>query len=301
MAAIPLAGVTLVQITTNFGVDAPYDAATLAAGAGPGAFTWCPRDAACLAEPVPAERSTDPPQGADPTRNGRIIYIAGGNQFGGTLQIGLKRGGYTTALFAAVPFRVGYNKFGGAGNDIRNLAPGAGPADSPATEMVYLERAIVTQPTMAPAPFNLILYPGPKLTTAMGLTDTMAGPVYYLPTIGTGPPPTSIKAGQITSNYGFSHTTGTVVGQQSTGTGGQDFFTFMGSDARTPLGAGNITTVAGGLSYRNTLAGRTAYISMHRFKVTLGAPIPSLSPAGVAVAATLVLIAAGWALWRRFA
>src|SRR5262245_33650515 len=46
MAAVPLNGPDLIQITTNFGVDAPFQNAVLAAGAGPGSFTWCPTDAA---------------------------------------------------------------------------------------------------------------------------------------------------------------------------------------------------------------------------------------------------------------
>lgn len=291
-AAVPLNGITLVQITTNFGVDAPYQPGTFAAGAGPGAFTWCPGNPACVAGG--GMRSTDPPNGG--TRNGRIIYAAGANQYGGTLQMGLKRGGDNVFLFNAVPFWAGHNIFGSMAGT-RNLAPGAGSADNPATEMVFLKAGVVTAPTMAPPPFNLILYPGPKLTTMFGLTNTMAGPTYYLMTIGMGPSGT--MAGQITSNYGFQHTTGTVIGQQTTGTGGQDFFTFMGNDARTPLGAGNITTVAGGISFRNTLAGQTPYISMHHISLTLGAPIPSMSPAGFAAAGALMLLAVGYALRRR--
>src|SRR5215813_10251406 len=135
MALIPL-DASLEQITTNVGVDAPYAAATLAPGGGPGSFTWCPGDPACVAGG--GMRSTDPPHGAG--RNGRVIYRAGANRFGGAMQIGMKRGGYTTALFSFVPYRVGYNRFfGGAGSEIRSLAPGKGPADSPTKQMVYLE------------------------------------------------------------------------------------------------------------------------------------------------------------------
>jgi hypothetical protein len=90
-----------------------------------------------------------------------------------------------------------------------------------------------------------------------------------------------------------------VFAQQTTGTAGQDFLSVMGSDARTPLGAGNLSLVAGGLSFRNTLAGQTPYASFQKVSLTLGAPIPSLSPAGLAAAAALVLLAAGWALRKR--
>ena len=73
----------------------------------------------------------------------------------------------------------------------------------------------------------------------------------------------------------------------------------MGSDQRTPLGAGNLSLVAGGLSFRHTIPGQTPYASLQKVTLTLGAPIPSLSPAGLAVAAALVLLAAGYALRRR--
>src|SRR4030095_6040729 len=80
MAVVPLQGIELVQITTNFGFDAPYASATLAAGLGPGSFTWCPGDPACVAGG--GMRSTDPPQGAG-ARNGRVVYRVGANRFGG--------------------------------------------------------------------------------------------------------------------------------------------------------------------------------------------------------------------------
>jgi hypothetical protein len=292
MAAIPLNGITLVQITTNFGVDAPFQAATLAKSGGPGSFTWCPGNALCLAGT--GMLAGDPPNGG--TRNGRIIYNAGANKFGGALQMGLKRGGDNVFKFNAAPMQAGHNIFGSAPGT-RNLAPGAGSADNPTTEMVFLKRGVVTQPTMAPAPNNLILFPGPKLTVGLGLSNTMTGMIFYLPQLGTGPMGT--QAGQITSNFGFSHTTGTVIGQQTVGTGGQDFFTFKGSDMRTALGAGNIQSVAGGISFRNTLAGQTPYISMHKINITMAAPIPSMSPAGFAAAGALMLLAVGYVLRRR--
>src|SRR5215471_21142947 len=116
---------------------------------------------------------------------------------------------------------------------------------------------------MAPAPFNAILYPGHKLTTMFGLTNSITGGmVFYLPTIATGPMGT--KAGQVTTNYGFGQTTGSVLAQQTTGTAGQDFFTVMGSDARTALGAGNLSLVAGGLSFTNDIHGADLRATFHR-------------------------------------
>jgi hypothetical protein len=301
MALIPLSGVYVVQISTNFGIDNPFAAATLAKNGGPGNFTWCPADAACVRVPGPHLKATDPPQGAGgPLRNGRIIYVKGANRFGGTLQVGLKRGGDNVGRFGAgVPYRAGHARFG-VQPEARNLAPGAGSADNPKTEMVFLEVGPITQPLVAPLPQNLILFPGPNVTTKLGTSIKGTGMLKKLPQIATGPAPTFVKAGSVTSNYGFAHTTGTVLGQQTMGTAAEDFFTFMGSDMRTALGAGNITTVAGGISFRNnTQAANNPYVSMHRFKVSLGAPIPSMSPAGFAAAGALMLLAVGYALRRR--
>jgi len=91
-----------------------------------------------------------------------------------------------------------------------------------------------------------------------------------------------------------------VLAQQTIGTGGQDFFTVMGSDGRTALGAGDLSLVAGGLSFRNTPTGQIPpYASFEKVKLTLAPPIPSLSPAGFAAAGALVLLAAGYAMRRR--
>jgi hypothetical protein len=108
---------------------------------------------------------------------------------------------------------------------------------------------------------------------------------------------------QYTTSEGFPHTTGTVLAQQVTGTGGDDFFSVMASDARTPLGAGNIDTVAGGLA-RQTSPTKTGILHSRRAQfdrvfLSIAAPVPSLSPAGLAAAAALMLLAVGYALRRR--
>jgi len=105
-----------------------------------------------------------------------------------------------------------------------------------------------------------------------------------------------MSVGQSTTEYGFAHTTGTFIVQQTAGTAGDSFFTVMGSDMRTALGAGNISTVAGGISFRNTLAGQTPYATFHKIWLSLAPPVPSLSPAGVAAATAIVLLSTGYAL-----
>ena len=300
MALVPFNQINLIQITTNFGIDAPYAAATLAPGGGPGSFTWCPTDPACLAGG--GMLSTDRPQGAGP-RGGRVIYRAGANRFGGAMQMGLRRGGTVSAPFGSgSPMRVGHVRFFGLGTTLRSLAPGGlGAADVPATEMAYLAAGFVTQPTMFPMGGLLILHPGPKVTTMLGTTLMGAGIVLYFPVIATGPMGT--KASQFTTHYGFARTTGIVIAQQTAGSGGDDFFTVMGSDARTPLGAGNIALVAGGVSFRDTqlrpLGLPRQFATFDKVTLTLAPPTPSLSPAGVAAGAALVLLAVGYALRGR--
>jgi len=71
---------------------------------------------------------------------------------------------------------------------------------------------------MAPPPFNLILYPGPKVTTMLGLSNTGVGAVYYSPYIAIGPMGT--KAAQVTTHYGFGQTTGTAIARQTAGSTG---------------------------------------------------------------------------------
>jgi hypothetical protein len=286
-AAIPLAGITLVQITTMFAIDAPLQAVTLRAGGGPGSFQWCP--GSTLSCPV-----TGAPNGGG--RNGRVIYVSGANRFGGAMQIGMGGGGINSFVFNPVPLQVGHVYFGGTGTMLRPRAVGVGTPADPNSRMVYLAPGVVTQPTLPPTPNGLVLQPGPRLTTQLGLTTTGTGATFRLPAIGVST--LGMAAGQISTGFGFAHTTGTVIVQQTAGTAGDDFFTVMGSDMRTALGAGNISTVAGGLNFRNTLAGQTLNAQFDKVWFSLAFPTPTMSPAGFVVAGILMLLAAGYR-WRR--
>ena len=302
MAAVPFSGVAVVQLTTNFGVDAPYAPATLAKSGGPGSFTWCPGDALCLDGPG-TMLASDPPQGIG-GRNGRVIYRAGANRFGGVMQIGLRRGGVLSRRFqpgAAVPVWVEHGTWGGAGSTLRaGPVGGLGAADDPEQRIDQPPQDFVTQPLTFMAG-QLIAQPGPKLTTMLGLSNTMAGPILYVNPGVYNQPGSYGRTNNPFTGYGFAHTTGTVIVQQTAGGSRDDFFSVMGYDKRTALGAGAIQTVAGGLFLQTRPAwiGDNVQASMHRVRMTLGAPIPSLSPAGVAAAAALVLVAAGYALGRR--
>jgi hypothetical protein len=286
-----------IQITTMFGVDAPYAAATLMKGGGPGAFTWCPQNPLCT-----KGQKLSVITGVNGRGRARIIYNGGGNQFGGTIQIGLKNGGLVSSVFGTgAPLRVQHAIFGG-GAGTRKLAPGGGMADAPAMELVYLQAAYVTQPLATPAP--LITSPGGFVTTMGGVT-TLGGMGPKLVVAG-GMTTMGAPWLEMTTNYGFPHTTRTVIGQQTAAPypPGDDFFTLMGYDKRGPNGAGNIATVAGGISFRNApTAGvnNRPYVSIHRIWYKLQSPVPAMSPAGFATAAALMVLGVGYALRRRLA
>jgi hypothetical protein len=280
---LPLSGSMLVQITTMLGIDAPYATATLMAGGGPGSFTWCPSNPACTAAgPVPG------PIG----NNGRVVYVAGHNRFGGTMQMGLRGGGLVSIIamgglccgrIAHVPY-----PFGDSGPTLRRLAIGGGAIDAPSSAIRSAAPVYVTVPTMFPAMGSLILHPGPFVTTLLGNTATMPSGMKLQVT------PLHV----VTTEWGFPHTTGTVIVQQDKGSGGDDFFVVMGSDLRTPLGAGNLSTVAGGLTRRSSNVEVSIYGGFDRVSMSFGAPVPSLSPSSIAAAGILLLLAAGYAIHR---
>jgi hypothetical protein len=151
-AMIALSGLMIIQITTMLAIDAPYETATLRAGSGPGSFTWCPSNPACTV-------AGSPP--GPPGNNGRVVYAAGANQFGGTMQLGLAGRGLISVRANPAPLWVAHVPFlpVGSGPTLRALAVGAGANDAPHTEMHSLAPALVTLPTMAPAMSSFILYP----------------------------------------------------------------------------------------------------------------------------------------------
>jgi hypothetical protein len=211
------------------------------------------------------------------------------------MRLALARNGETTFFFSTDPVRIGHAPIASDGSSVRALAPGASAAGAPEVERRYLAPWFVTQPTdfVAGQPLS---HPGPKVTTMLGLSDTMAGPVL---SIAAGTTPMGLRYGERETSYGFAHTTGSVIVQQTVASGGSDFFTLMGSDARTALGAGNISLVAGGLVASTAIGGTEVRAGFHRVRLTLSAPAPSLGPTGLAAAASLMLLGAGRALARR--
>jgi hypothetical protein len=127
----PGGGFGPLQITTMLAVDASYATATLMAGAGPGSFTWCPANPACtIGGPIPG--------GQPAADNGRVVYAAGANQFGGTMRLGLAGGGFAAIRINFVPLRVAHFPFWGVGTTLRAWATGSGGNDAPQTQLVTL-------------------------------------------------------------------------------------------------------------------------------------------------------------------
>jgi hypothetical protein len=285
---LPLNGLNLLQITSNFTFDGPRAKATLASMGGPGSQTWCPNNPVCSA-------GGGFPFTGPFSNNGRVIYRKGPRQFGGAMQMGLKGFGDNAIPMNPNPLRVAHLLMGSpALATTRTLVPGHQlqhqvgmgtmrvPA-IPATEKVHLTPVFVTQPVMTSS--GLIIAPGPKVTTMSGLTNTMGGPLLRTFT-------------ETTTNRGFSWTTGTIFVQALTGSGSPTFFTVMGSDMRTALGAGNLSLVAGGLHRRggsNGVPPKSPYASYNKVYLTLAPFVPSMSPAGAAAAGALMLLAVGYA------
>src|SRR5262249_5466491 len=163
---------------------------------GPGSFTWCAGSPAC--------GPTGPPNAGG--RNGRVIYRPGANRFGGVMQMGLGVGGeaaftYRLAPFLAAHLPLGYPQpqaVGGGGNDVPWIA------------ITYQKAGFVTKPLTIPSK-ELIRYPGPKVTTMFGLTNTMPGG--KLLTLKHGTTPMGLPFWEKATNFGFPFATGTVIVQ----------------------------------------------------------------------------------------
>jgi hypothetical protein len=199
---------------------------------------------------------------------GQVRYRAGPNRFGGTARMLLAGGG-------SVSVTAGMTGMGGAlilhNPFLLGSVVGAGYA---VMGSVMVPRGDITLQGAIP--------PG---------VVTMPGPVVLM---GAG------AASQLVST-GFPWTTGMIrvvapcycsLGSDPT------IFTLTGLDDRTPLGAGRIVMVSGGL-VRRTVA-QAGFAQANVLDMTIEPlAVPSLSRAGVA-AALLALLTAGYALRRRF-
>jgi hypothetical protein len=93
-------------------------------------------------------------------------------------------------------------------------------------------------------------------------------------------------------------TTGNAYVKVTVGVAGTSTLSVTGSGARTPGGAGNVTLVAGGLVHR-LLTGQ-AMVYQDTLRMRMVEPTPSMSPAGIAAGALLMVLAVGYDMRRRF-
>ena len=274
-------------------------AGTFSSGGGPGSFSWCQKfsntvNPNCL---FPAQATGNEPQ--------RITYTAGPNQFGGTVAtirnfVGMftNQGGNTYNGFATarqnpngcaygIPSAVGLPRpceIGGGGDGTDGTRGNLGTIGG----IAYgLWQRIV---------------PAPKYTygAILGPLGTIQTPGKI---VGTG----TANAGSVLTGTEFGFTTGTVsITQYDTtvhvgGSGSTptyNYYTLTGYDNRTALGAGNIQLVAGGVGNGNGNI-TTSFPVRRTWTMTLAEKVPTMSPAGFAAAAALMILAVGFAFRKR--
>jgi hypothetical protein len=101
------------------------------------------------------------------------------------------------------------------------------------------------------------------------------------------------------SSFGFPFTTGMVTISAPAALGAE-LFVITGMDNRNVQGSGTIQLVAGALSQR-TRSGPNANRGWIKLVLERGpVGVPALSPAALAATAGLMLLAAGYAMRRRF-
>jgi hypothetical protein len=267
----PLPQPSIVQITTQFSNAGPKVTGVFKAAGWVGKrpfpnFAYCPGAAANPA--CTDHQSTG--QGAASnmgTMHGLVRYTAGPQQYGGTMQMVSGGGGVLSIRIGTNT--VMHNPFGGATGAAPTEAPGGFYANSSLTDA--LPGGPITTGAVVSA-YGMITVPGVQVNTGVNTTII---------------------------NRGFSWTTGQVYVKGTTGGPvTSTTATVTGSDQRTPLGAGNITLVAGGIG--NRVSSGQTFMDFDRVKMKLSHPAPSMSPAGVAVGAVLMVLAVGYALRRRF-
>ncbi len=314
-ALVPIMGSTNIQVSTAFSVIRAPEAsmgALFSTMGGPGSFSFCPAatpgtpGAACPLTTMGAPNLMAPPQGTG-TRHGRIVYL-GGSGFGGVSQVFLIGSGTTVRPrtgfgFGSPIFQAGAVPFGGSGTQ----APGGPPGFlDPAT----LGMAYYSQPLTAPTTNQALTMgqQGPIVTSMGALTScpstTMGGAYPNIPLTGSlacvvGTGPALIGPTGMTINTGFPFSTGTVLAQATTAAS-PDLFSVSGSDNRTARGIGNITLVAGALATRTNIQGTQAGGQLDTISITISEKAPSMSPGGIAAAAVLMVLAAGYGMRRRF-
>jgi hypothetical protein len=238
-------------------------------------FAWCPGvgGPAC-------------PAGGAGIYPGFVRYTAGTNAFGGTMTL-LLAGDFTISI--ALPT-----------TPLLLHQPGGVPPASPESQAQGRGYASTDTDLLGPsgAPLHSGFMTGPACTNPLPPLPVGCGLITTSgPQLGVGPPDSNL-------NYGFPWTTGQVtvtVTGTNMGNPVTTVLTAMGTDMRTPLGAGTITLVAGGYTHRFGIATLNPqnFVAIDVVHMDLTKDTPSLSPAGLAAGAVLMVLAVGYALRRR--
>lgn len=234
------------QFVETFTTSQPTPA-TFSGGNGPGSFAFCP----------PAGNPVNPnclvPASGTGGRNGRVAYIAGANQFGGSLNLLRRIVGSVSQRVATAPLQFVHRPI----NRPTHIHIAGGPF-SGTHQNVQPGGDITQSPVLGP--LGSIVTAGPVVGQA--------------PPVGTQP------------YTGFPFTTGMVI--HSRNIPAPATFTFTGSDARTPGGFGEITLVAGGTG--KSLAAGNDFPVITRLAIKV--PEPTITIAAMGGAASLALFGA---------
>jgi hypothetical protein len=215
-------------------------------------------------------------------------------------------------------------KFGGPARFAITHGSGGIVANSPVTVYVNVARPAGNPPCQHPAfgganpacvAYIMGAWPNTKgaiggTANSVGTTNPLGNPV---PGIGVGwfgaTPAGTVIAFAFTpnSNPGLTNmvtsvaypwTTGMLIVSHPGAAGGGELFTLSGKDNRTPSGAGTIQLVAGALSNRKT-SGPNANRGWVQIKLRKINRTPTMSPAGLAATAGLILLAGAYAVRRK--
>jgi len=286
---------TVIQLASTFVLSGPADQTTIVndrrmfasawtaqAGRAAADFTWCPpgtvaaQTGSCTAPAVAGNASYT-------KINALIRYRAGANKFGGTMQMALS-GDADVTIILGVPtgggmVPIAHQPVAGMGYQEQGAVYGylgnANFPKAPGHSTYMLNFPCTNALPAAPAGCSQVVGSG-------ALTNTSAIP-----------PGSNL-------NWGMPWTTGTVTVINTETQFGQPrstVLTAMGSDSRNALGAGNITLVAGGTSYR--IQAQQNFAALDLITMNVAPYTPALSPTGVALAGALIALSAGYILRRR--
>jgi hypothetical protein len=280
----------VVQLATAFNLLGPTAAGVLKKSAwltdpnqvgrpATGDFSWCPGgpNPNCLLPTTGGAAISG-------TLPHRVVYTTTANKFGGTMAMFIQGGGSivvrTSTGVANGPVQV--NPIGGGAGNAQAVGGGYVNID---TNVLLAGGTYSTYNTSIPCTGPP--YGGPQPTNCGHVT-----------TLGAN---TGVGANQTNTNWGFPWTTGmvTVINKGTIGGNPQSTsITVTGNDGRNAIGAGNITLVAGGSTHR--LPANQDFSALDIVSMRLVAPVPALSPAGLAIGIAALALSAGYALRRRF-